>query len=105
MPIMTLRIRPVQSWTSSDEASLLQVLRSLEYEPYQSDDNEAQIRHFQTQKVLTHDLWAESNHILEGLVPRLYCLFKFELKAESAKVWRWTQVTGQPWFDPGDERF
>jgi hypothetical protein len=105
MPTVTLRIRPVQSWTSSDEASLLQALGSLDYEPYPSNDNETPIRHFQTDRLLTHDLWTESNNVLESLIPRLYCLFKFELKAESAKVWRWTQVTGQPWFDSGDERF
>ena len=105
MPTVTLRIRPVQSWTSSDEASLLQALGSLEYEPCPSDDNEAQIRYFQTQKSLTHDLWVESNNILESLIPRLYCLFKFELRAECAKVCRWTQVTGQSWFDAGTECF
>jgi hypothetical protein len=105
MPTVTLRIRPVQSWTSTDEASLLQALGSLEYEPYPSDDNEVQIRHFQSQKSLRHDLWAESNNILEILIPKLYCLFKFELSTETAKVGRWTQVTGEPWFDERDERF
>ena len=105
MPTVRLQIRPVQSWTSSDETSLLQILGSLDYEPYSSEDADSAVRHFQTQKSLTHDLWAESNNILEIQIPRLYCLFKFELKSDSAKVSRWTQVTGRPWFDSEDERF
>jgi hypothetical protein len=105
MPTVTLKIRPVQSWTSSDETSLLQVLGSLEYEPFASDDADSPVRHFQTQKLLPNDLWAESNSVLESLIPRLYCLVKFELTTESAKVSRWTQVTGQPWFDSEDGRF
>jgi hypothetical protein len=105
MPTVTLKKRPVQSWTSGDETSLLQVLGSLEYEPFASDDADSPVRHFQTQKLLPNDLWAESNSVLESLIPRLYCLFKFELTTESAKVSRWTQVTGQPWFDSEDGRF
>lgn len=105
MPTVTLQIRPVQTWTSSDETSLLQILGSFEYEPCPSEAGHSPVRHFQTQKSLTHDLWAESNKILESLIPRLYCLFKFELKTESEKVWRWTQVTEQPWFDSEDGRF
>jgi hypothetical protein len=105
MPTVKLRVRPVHSWSSVDKTSLLQVLGSMEYEPCPSNDNEPLIRRFQSQKVLTHDLWAESNSILEGLIPRLHCLFKFELQGDRASVRRWTQVTGQPWFDSNDERF
>jgi hypothetical protein len=105
MPAVTLRIRPVHSWTSSDEVSLRDALGSLAYEPYPSGQSGDQIRHFQTEKPLPHDLWAESDDILSRLVPRLYCFFKFELTTESAKVSRWTQVTEQPWFDSADERF
>ncbi len=105
MPTVTLRIRPVQSWTGSDEVSLRDALGSLGYEPYTPGQSGDQIRYFQTEKPLPHDLWAESDNILSRLVPRLYCLFKFELRTESAKVSRWTLVTGQPWFDLADERF
>jgi hypothetical protein len=105
MPKIRLQIRPVQRWTSSDETSLLQILGSLEYEPCPSEAADSPVRYFQTQKLMKHDLWAESNSILESLIPRLYCLFKFELKTESAKAWRWTQVTGQPWFDSEDGCF
>jgi hypothetical protein len=91
--------------TGSDEASLMEILGSLEYEPCPSEDADSPVRHFQTQKSLTRDLWAESNNILDSLIPRLYCLFQFELKTESANVRRWTQVTGQSWLDSEDGRF
>lgn len=105
MPTMKLRIRPVQSWTSGDELSLRDALGPLGYEPCPSSQSGDQIRYFQTEKLFPHNLWAESDDILSRLVPRLYCLFKFELTTESAKISRWTQVTGQSWFDPADECF
>lgn len=105
MPITALRLRPVVRWTSSDESSLAEVLGALEYEVVPSDSGNAHVRHFQTLKELPHDLWSESNDILERLIPRLNCLFRFELTSAGAKVWRWTEVTGHPWFSPNDRTF
>ena len=105
MPTVTLRIRPVHSWSASDEAPLVQVLNAIGYEPCTSADAEPIVRRFESQKSLEHNLWSESNEILERLTPTLHCLFKIELNAEDAKVTRWTQVTGKPWFDTRDERF
>jgi hypothetical protein len=105
MPTLTFKIRPVQSWTKSDEISLVQVLNENGYEQLVSAAIEPAIRDFESQKVLEHDLWAESNNILASLISRLYCLFKFELRSEDAKVTRWTEVTRQPWFDKTDDRF
>jgi hypothetical protein len=105
MPTVTFRIRPVHSWTPSDEISITQVLNENEYKPCASPEPESDIRHFESQKTLEHNLWVESEKIANSLIARLYCLFKFELRNEQAKVTRWNEVTGQPWFDKSDERF
>jgi hypothetical protein len=105
MPDLTLKVCPVESWSCTDEASLIEFVRSLGYEPCTSEVAGPPMCRFRSGKALAHDLWSESTNILEGLIPRLHCLFKFELVGECASVRRWTQETGRPWFDPDDDKF
>lgn len=104
MPL-TLKIRPVHSWSACDEAMLKQALGELEYEQYSTGSGQSVIRQFKAEKTLSHNLWAESNDILARLIPTLHCLFKFELKDEVAWVRRWNEVTGHHWFDLQSEEF
>jgi hypothetical protein len=91
-----LQVKPILSWPSGDEATLIQTLNSIEYDALVSNADESTVRTFKYRGALNSGLGIESDRVMACLIPCLHCYFKIELTGDGPTAWRWTQTMGEP---------